>query len=207
MPTPEQVKQEIEKLLRANQKMLAIKYARESFNVSLQEAVKLVEAVEKELGIKVGPSPGSLNCLSGCLTSFAWFFFACSFLMFSVAGVTYYLNEKTIQKSERIIGTVVALESNSDNGDSQAPVIAYEWKGEERKYHSTVYSDPPEYYVGEEVELYIDPEDPEEVIVDTFLERWLVVSIMGGAGLFLLIFSIVFRVANKVMKKTPNRMA
>lgn len=49
MSMTQEVREEVEKLVRRGQKLQAIQYLRETFDVSLDEAKQLVEALEKEI--------------------------------------------------------------------------------------------------------------------------------------------------------------
>src|SRR5688572_8079853 len=52
------IKEEVEKILRSGDRDRAIRYLRDSFSISLQEATVLVEALEREQGIIVAqPTP------------------------------------------------------------------------------------------------------------------------------------------------------
>ena len=65
---------------------------------------------------------------------------------------------------------------------SIAPVIEYEWKGTQKQHESNTYSSPPAYELGEEVELFVNLEDPNQASVNTFTDRWLLIIIFDSIG-------------------------
>ncbi|MFZ6010919.1 MAG: DUF3592 domain-containing protein, partial [Bacteroidota bacterium] len=70
--------------------------------------------------------------------------------------------------------------------------ITFQWRGEERVYHSKVYSSPPDYQIGEELTIFVNQENPEEVIIDSFTDRWLIVTVIGCVGAFFILTMVLF---------------
>ncbi|HEX5167615.1 MAG TPA: DUF3592 domain-containing protein [Cyclobacteriaceae bacterium] len=99
-------------------------------------------------------------------------------------------------------GKVISLEPNndSDGTDTYAPVVSYFWKEEERTYRSTTYSYPPAYDIGEEVELFVNRDEPEKVYLNTFSDRWLTVAILAGIGGFFLFFAMILSFIGRKLK-------
>jgi len=193
------LKTQVEQLLRANKKMEAIKLVSARTESGLKAALDLVEEVEKEINPNFKRAGG---CVGGGFKLISIFFFAVSFLLLGGAGLTYYYEEESIEKSDLTKGKVISLEPNNDNDGTEtyAPVVSYVWNGQERTYRSTMYSYPPAYEVGEEVELFVNREDPEKVYINSFADRWLMVTILGGIGSFFLIFAIILSVVSRKVK-------
>lgn len=69
-----------------------------------------------------------------------------------------------------------------------APVVQYlDKSGEMKKYTSTTFTNPPEFQVGEQVQVWYLAEDPEQVSIPG-TNFWLVPAVLGGFGL---IFSLI----------------
>ena len=84
---------------------------------------------------------------------------------------------------------VVALESN--DGDGFAPIIEYEWEGKSYRYTPTTRTNPSAYNVGEAVGIYIDRKNPSEPLIDSFTDRWLGITIVGGIAFLFAFFAFV----------------
>ncbi|MBL7827220.1 MAG: DUF3592 domain-containing protein [Saprospiraceae bacterium] len=81
-------------------------------------------------------------------------------------------------------GEVVEMIRNSDGG-SLAPVVEFRLKsGEMHQYQSNIYSSPPSYHVGERVEVWYNPANPDEVALEG-IDSWLFPLIFG---IFFLVF-------------------
>src|SRR5690606_29541496 len=202
MTDPDKAKKEIEQLLRANRKIQAVGYAKIAFGVSWKEANQLVDAVAREHGIEVSLIPQKAGCVSNALKITGWFFMVGAMMVLGVAAITYYMTNQSIEDSELVMGKVVEMTPYNayDPGEgSYAPVVAYTWQGEEREYKSSFFNKPPAYVVGQEVELFVNRENPEEVTINSFADRWLVVTIMGTVGgLFLILAIGLFVFARKL---------
>lgn len=185
--------------LKVNKKMEAIRYVREKTGAQLKSALELVEEVEKEINPNFKSAGG---CVGGVFKLVSLFFFGVSFLLLGGAGLSYYMEEESIKKSDLIKGRVISLTPSDDHDGTQtyAPVVGYEWNGKDRTYHSNMYSYPPAYEVDEEVELYVNREDPDSVYINSFSDRWLVVTILGGIGSVFLVIAIILTVVGRKVK-------
>jgi ribosomal protein L7/L12 len=192
------IKIKVVEFLNANKKMEAIRHVREQTGTQLKAALELVEEVEKEINPNFKPAGG---CVGGVFKLVSIFFFGVSFLLLVGAGLSYYLEEESIKKSDLIKGRVVSLTpSDHDGTETYAPVVRYVWHEKERTYQSNMYSYPPAYDVGEEVELYVNREDPENVYINSFSDRWLVVTILGGIGSVFLVIAVILTVIGRKVR-------
>ena len=66
-----------------------------------------------------------------------------------------------------------------------APVIAYEIDATQYRYTSNIYSTPAPYELNETVEIYVSQDDPNSIIIDSFSNKWLIVTIFASFGLIL----------------------
>jgi hypothetical protein len=183
------LKTEVVELLKAGRKFDAVQVVRRNLHVGLREAVLRVEEVARE----VNPNYHSFNatgCLQFVAKGFGIFLMIVSIFFMAAAAIIYFFQSQSIGKSDRVNGLVTEMKS-LDTGES-APVVAYEWKGNKRSYESTYYSSPPDYEVGQTVPLFVNREDPEDITLDTFSDRWALIVGLAVPGAFLLVVSIVF---------------
>ena len=165
----------VSELLRAGKKIEAIRYVKDSLNVRLKQAKTLVEEVERS----VHPvRPGSATPAARLVLLL---FGIVGLVFVSIAGYLFYSQNRSIQTSDLVPGRVIRLVTQSDG--MSAPVIEYRWNGQKWLHASKTYSSPPAYDLDEEVPVYVNRADPSDIIVNTFLDRWFLVTIFGSMGL------------------------
>jgi len=188
------LKVEVQRLLHDRKKLEAVKYVRLQTQAGLKEALVLVEEVERESN----PNAKSLSAGGGCLKTgvngIAILFAGVALLLFIITGIVYYRDAQLINKSVKINGRVVELVSNKG---TYAPVIAYTLNGKDHRYESTAYTKPSAYEMDEVVPMFVNPNKPDELVLDTFTDRWLAISIVGGIGLFFTFFAVIFRISSR----------
>jgi ribosomal protein L7/L12 len=183
----------VSNLLQTGKKMEAIKYVRQSFNVGLNEALDMVESVEKEIDPNFVPS--SVGCrpvvskVVGTILGFV------ALILFGIACFTYYAKAKLIDHGQKTTGTIVRLEWNDDTA---AAVIQYQWQGKTIERVDNLYSKPPAYDVGETIALYVSHENKEDIVIDSFSDRWLAITILGS-------MTIIFGFVSYMMLKPSRR--
>lgn len=183
------LKADVIELLNANRKLEAVQLVRKSLQVALPQSMLMVEQVARE----INPNYVSVN-VTGCFQVFAKgigiFLMVVSVFLLAAAAAVYFFQSESIGNSDRVTGTVSGMKS-LDTGES-APVIEYEWQGSKRSYESTFYSSPPDYHVGQSVPLFVNREDPDDITLDTFIDRWALIVGLAVPGAFLGVISIVF---------------
>jgi hypothetical protein len=80
----------------------------------------------------------------------------------------------------------------SNGTSASAPVVEFEWRGEKRSYQPNYYSSPPNYEVGQQVALFVNRDDPEDVTIDSFTDRWALIVGLSAPGAIVFAVSIVF---------------
>lgn len=176
--SPDEVlKADLKALLESGKKIEAIKKAKDTLGLRLPGAKVWVEDIEREMNSRGRPvttdGRNSTNIL-------LWSFTGVGLLMMGIATYVYYNQSRFIQHSDVTKGKVVSLQNNDE--DMSAPVIEYEWRGEKRVYTSSTYTSPPAFTVNEEVPVYVNRQNPDDILVDTFSERWLLTFILGCIG-------------------------
>jgi hypothetical protein len=194
-----QHKAEIVKHLKQVQKVQAIKYARAAFNISLKDSVRLVNTVDQELNPDKKIDLDSFSNVLRLPKIYYVIFGGLGALMMIGAGIMFMYDYNAASKSVKTRGIVI--EFRYDEG-AASPVVSYEWNGAEYTYYSTTYSDPPSFQIGEEVELFVDPSDPTNAMINSFSERYLGIIILGGLGaMFLGILFLIDRTMGKIKLK------
>ncbi len=190
------LKDEVVSLLLANKKIEAVRRVKDELNTGLKEALQLVEEVDRNTNPNYRSVSIRKGCLGGGFALGALVFGFVGLVFVAIAGASYYFQQQTIENSEKITGVVTDFHYGSKNGSS--PIITYEWNGEKRQYHSNTYSSPPAYDLHEEVTMFVNRDNPDDVVVDTFSDRWFLIIIFGGMGsVFVLICVLFFFVGRK----------
>jgi hypothetical protein len=108
----------------------------------------------------------------GCLTIFFNLFFA-GFCLWGVYAA--YTGWQLQTGGERTTGTVIEMEESSSAESGccvYSPVVQFEVNGQSYTFDSGNASDPPQYEVGEQVEVLYNPTDPNTAQIDSLFERW-----------------------------------
>jgi hypothetical protein len=195
----------VRELLRTSQRNKAVQYLSEQLAISLEDAEKLVTAVEFEIATERQQQDQTVekagNFLLGCgsivFKIIGVGFAICSFACILAAIVIYFVFN--IPNAVSVEGKVTEFHTN-DTGT--APIIEFIWQGETKNYKSQTYSEPNPYTLGQPVTLLVNQENPDEAIIDSFDERWMAISVLGGTGLFMLLLTIVLFTIGKKIKRS-----
>jgi hypothetical protein len=130
----------------------------------------------------------------GCLTLFFNLLFA-GFCLWGVyaASVSWRLETE----GQTTPGIVARMEESSDSEGGccvYSPVIEFAAGGQTYTFEGGNASNPPQYKVGQRVNVRYDPADPNTAQVDSFFERWLfpiiIIPVMLLAALIVNFFAI-----------------
>lgn len=182
-------KEKVMKLLLFGKRIDAIKFIAETYRVNLKNAITLVDAVDREMnpGKKISRPWVHGTGIPGI---FFWVFGGIGALLTGIAVYLFVADRSAIQHYTVVHGIVTTNRYNHDGMAS--PTISYQWHGKEKVYYSNTWSHPAAFNAGEAVQLYVNPDDPEEMFVDSFVERFLVILILGGIGSVFLAFTLLF---------------
>ncbi|MEQ8925610.1 MAG: DUF3592 domain-containing protein [Fulvivirga sp.] len=189
MAVTEDQKQKVKELLTEGRKIEAIKWLRETFNIGLKEAKILAEHVAAEMDPSEFKSPSFTpkTRKDRMGKRIGGIFAVIGLIMLGFAIVDASTDYKLAGNGIELNGKVIS--------NPAQPVFEYKVNESIYHYYSITSSSPPSYYVGEVVTLYVDPENPTRVLVNTFTDRWLLEAILGGMGL---IFTLVGLTVNRV---------
>lgn len=104
------------------------------------------------------------------------------------------------QRMLQTTGSVVAV-----SGKGCSSVTFYPRQGERVTFSSQVCSRPG-YDVGDSVELFYDPSEPQNAHIDSFVQNWFVSLILGGFGLLFMLGGLVFLVPAALAGKRHARL-
>lgn len=168
-------KERTKDLIRDNRYIEAVKYVKDELSLDLKTAKKLVDAIRlrmEEEDIRMGKKPQQRTVRTSRVINV--FFLIPGLVMLGVAIYFFISQQQIINQGNKVSGKVIAYPAQ--------PLFAYEYRGQQYEYQSSTSSDPPAYEMGEEVDLYVDGNDPYNVVVDTFMDRWFVIVLLGGMG-------------------------
>jgi hypothetical protein len=109
------------------------------------------------------------------------------FLMWGLAVFFFMKKQQQLDNSYLASGVVVDFVIN----EGFAPVISYEIEGAPYQYISSIYSTPPAFDLNETVKIYVDKNDPNNIIINSFVNKWLMVTIFASFGLVLNLIGLV----------------
>lgn len=196
MLTPEQKEHAID-LIDNGDKLEAVRYLQETIRVTAEDALLLAEKLEEELevqaeaefqamtkdvempatkGINVGKVVGGI-------------FFGVGIIMLAITGIILYSGYTFKQRAQPVQGKVInynSYQSSNENGGyttMYTPVYQYEFGGQTYTQVSSISSSSQEYSPGEAVKILVDPQNPKEIVVDSFAEQGVLPLILGILGL------------------------
>ncbi len=106
-------------------------------------------------------------------------------LLLLFLAVYFFTDTLQAQKNAfRVKGTVIELERSrgSKGGSVYTPVVEFQLNNQPVKIYGSVASSPPAFERGEVVEVIVNLKNPEESRIDSFMENWFVVLILGLMG-------------------------
>ena len=190
MQISETTKNKIRQLIGENKKLEAVKLVKDEFDLSLRDAVSLVEAVDDNEEIRFNtfqrsPFPyrnsGRRNQSFNILKKV---FLGVGILLSAVAAALAYDTDKELKESQRVSGKVVGFVP----GSRYAPIVQYTYNNQLLEVQGVVSSNPAAYQIGEEVGVFV-PSDPTKTIhIDSITELWilpLILAIIGFVFLFI----------------------
>jgi hypothetical protein len=113
------------------------------------------------------------------------------FVFVGIGGLFGSTSWRLVQNGQQTTGVVVDQVStyDSEGGTTYLPVFRYRWLGVQYVEGADFSSNPPRYEIGEEVTLWVNPDDPAEFVPDRFVDLWLMPLIFGGVGAILLVIA------------------
>ncbi len=210
--TPEQKEHAIE-LIAFGDKLEAVRYFQEVLNINADQALALAEKLEKEIESGEGPeiepmTPAQQEKLgkSGVQVGkiVGILFMSIGLIMLVVVIYLYNSHQQFEERAKAVKGTVTAYQdyqSKNDDGSfttMYTPTFEYEFNGQSYKHVSSTSTSNKEFEIGQTVNILVDPEDPKEILVNSFMEKWFVPLLLGIMGIvFSGIGYLVFRLLGR----------
>jgi hypothetical protein len=109
------------------------------------------------------------------------------FVFFALGtGFGYYQYQLSQRTTEGLQGTVISF--NRGSKGALAPVVEYTYKDVKHTYAHNNYSSPPQYKQGENILIYINPDNPKEVYIKSAIFNWIMPTVFGGIGFLIMVF-------------------
>jgi len=192
-------KEEVRNLIAQGKKLKAVRHLQDHFDLTAAQALALTEQVSKEMekegldtnlvfqqeiksrvtqSLKASKIPKVIGSI--------FVFFGLG--MLGIVVYTYITDSSFIEHAILIEGKCTgydSYQSSNDNGGSTTmytAIFAYEHGGEVYTHYSGSSSSSQDYDYNEVVEIYIDPDNPSNALVNSFWERWFLIILLGFMG-------------------------
>jgi hypothetical protein len=191
--TPEQKEHAIDLIEMGNQ-LDAIRYLQETLSINSDQALLLTEKLEEETksdlekqfetmqkemhknpGVNVGKLVGGI-------------FMSLGIIMLAVAAYfvvsNYEFSERAITVKGKVIDydSYVSIDDDGRSTTMYTPTFEYEFQGKTYTYKSSTSTSSKDYELNEFVDVLVDPEEPAEVLIDSFWMIWFVPILLGFLG-------------------------
>lgn len=212
----EEQKEHLESLIESGEKLEAIRYAQQTFHLDAEQAITMVERLEKdlegesdaeleratkELTASTAKLPGiiggTFTVVGVILIALATYFGygSYSFLQEAVAvpGIVKEFKEREVRNTDRdsdTYGNMYTLFS---------PILQYHYEGKDYTFESPYGSSAPAYAIGDQIPLLVNPVQPDHPEEDSFMNNWFVTMLLGALGL---IFAGVGMIVMRAFKKS-----
>ncbi|MCU0357842.1 MAG: DUF3592 domain-containing protein [Cyclobacteriaceae bacterium] len=195
----EQLKQEAIRLIRAGEPDEARELFQQQLNISSTDAERLIQALTSEAKI---PSPVRVHQpATGCVSivlKLAGFFMAFMAFTFLVFALISYQMQTPFTEGARINAKVTGF--NIAEGGEVVAILEYDWNGTLYQSFAKVVNDPPDFEVGQTIPILVNPNNPEQIVLDTFSERYSIALWMGGFGVFFTLMAVILFIAARKVK-------
>lgn len=125
------------------------------------------------------------------LMSIVFFFAGAGMALWGYMNVKNKIDGSVYVKTEGTVISMREVPATQDAGETWTPTIKFKDKsGKEHTFESIVSSDPPAYHIGEKVELLYPEGRPEDVFINSFMEKWFTPVMLGIGGLVMFVVSI-----------------
>lgn len=208
--TPEQ-REHAEELIRMGEKLDAVRYFQNTLGITADQALVLAEKLEEE--IESSPLLDEFKALQSEATRkpgvnvgrlVGTIFMSVGGILLAVVVFLIVSNYKFSQRAILVKGKVIDYDSyvsTDDDGSSTTmfrPTFEYAYAGKTYTHVSSTSSSSPEYEISEMVDVLVDPDEPQEILIDNFWERWFLPVLLGFMGtMFAGMGYLVFRILGK----------
>jgi len=187
MEISEEQQEEFEFLVLSN-KLEAIRYAQQNFGLDAEQAITMVERVVQKLEGEVEVEHKKTvvqvpNIVGGV-------FSVIGIILIALGSYFGYNSYKFIEHAATVPALVKEFKTGQrkDVDDNSTytvylPVFEYHYNAKDYLYLRQYGSTEPDYNVGDQVQLLIDPDKPGEPQENGFMENWFLPMLLGSIGL------------------------
>ena len=193
--TPEQKEHAIE-LIAMGDTLEAVRYFQQVLNIDAEQALALAEKLKEEVDAedsvdmkefeqqheKLKESGANVGRIVGTI------FMSVGMVMLAVVFYLIYSHQQFEKSAKVVKATMTAYqsyESRDDNGNTTTmftPVFEYEFKGKAYTHVSTTSSSSKDYEIGEKIDVLVNPDDPQDVLINSFMGKWFLPLLLGIMG-------------------------
>ena len=133
------------------------------------------EEIHKKPDVNVGKLVGGIFMCLGLIMLAIAAYFVVSNYQFSKRAIT--VNGRVIDYD--------SYQSTDDDGGSTTmytPTFEYEFQGKTYTHKSSTSTSSKDYKINERVDVLVDPDNPKEILIDSFWEKWFVSLLLGFLG-------------------------
>ena len=192
--TPEQKEHAVD-LIETGDKLKAVRYLKETLYISSDQALILAEKLEAELesprdedGQKLDGTAGKSSGINVSKVV-GISFMGVGVIELAVMAYLIVSHYKFEQRAQPVKGTVIdysTYESKNSKGNGYTtmytPIFEYSFNGKPYQYKGGTSSSSQEYEINEIVEVLVDPQDPQNPLINSFWEKWFLSILMGFMG-------------------------
>jgi hypothetical protein len=141
---------------------------------------------------------------------------AVGILLLLIAAATFLFEMNYLRRAQLVVGTVTELYrslSVDSDGYTYCPVFEFSTQdGGKIKYRANVCASPPAYKVGDQRELYYDPNNTKHVQMNNFWSKYTAPFVFGVIGGVFFLFGLISFIPGVLSPKprkgprTPNQL-
>jgi hypothetical protein len=195
MNIPAHAEQKAEQLLRKGKLAEAVAYLHRELNLPIDQASNLAAELSAKYSINPIQPPFRPSASPGIKMAGFLFLFGglCGFgVIGSYAWDDYQFTQKAQLTTATVIDIIQSTTTDEEGRSSTGyfPLFQYTVRGVELTHQSSINFGADNYKVGDVVDMFIDPTDPERILINTFTERYgmyllfsvfaLGLTVMGG---------------------------
>jgi hypothetical protein len=166
-------KEQLLGLIRAGRRAEAITILQQKLDISQADAKRLIAALEAEQhGQPTTAQSAGAATLTGCLSlifkMLAGLLLLVCIVFTLLAGYFWQQSYSFARQALKIKGEVINLTPQPTDSTYLAPLIAYQVNSQTYQHQHNHYSQEPSYHLQQEVNLLVNPEQPDQAKIDSF---------------------------------------
>jgi len=138
-----------------------------------------------------------------------WMYLLIGIGLFGGGIYSYLSTGDFIAQAASAAGVVIGLEreQDADGNDTYYPRVQFEAKGRSYQFRGQVGSGYGTFKVGEQVEVFYDPADPDHARINSFVQLWFFPLFLGGMGVVFTAIGAAATAGNKPQENSQGQPA